>query len=72
MKKAKETLAGRIIEIPLWPLSQKELKGKSHENIIDILFSEGIGALEATSVKYSEIFEWIVYGGYREIQKITS
>jgi len=35
MKKAKETLAGRIIEIPMWSFSQKELQHKSDENIID-------------------------------------
>ena len=42
MKKAKDTLAGRIIEIVMWPLSQKELKGKYEENIIDLLFSKEI------------------------------
>ena len=72
MKKAKETLAGRIIEIPLWPFSQKELQGKPHENLIDILFSEGIEGLDATNIKHTEIFGSIVNGGYPEIQKITS
>ena len=72
MKKTKETLAGRIIEIPLWPLSQKELHGKADENMIDILFTEGIERLRATTIKYYEVFESIINGGYPEIQKISS
>jgi len=72
MKKAKETLAGRIIEIPMWPLSQKELHDKADENIIDILFGQGVEHLKSTNVTHDELFTSIVNGGYPEIMKIDS
>ncbi len=72
MKKAKDTLAGRIIEIPLWPLSQKELHDKAEENIIDILFRKGIDGLESTDISYKNILASVINGGYPEIAKIDS
>ena len=72
MKRAKETLAGRIIEIPLWPLSQKELHDKADENIIDILFGQGVDHLKGNNVTYDEVLTSIVNGGYPEIVKIDS
>ena len=72
MKKAKETLAGRIIEIPMWPLSQKELHFKADENIIDLLFSQGVEKLKSITMTYIELLTAIVNGGYPEIMKIHS
>ena len=72
MKRAKDTLAGRIIEIVLWSLSQKELQNKPSENIIDILFSKEISSLRPTPIGHEEIFSAIVNGGYPEIMKIAS
>ncbi len=72
MKKAKDTLAGRIIEIAMWSLSQKELHNKADENIIDTLFNYGIESLKSTKITQSELFGSIVNGGYSEIQKINS
>ena len=72
MKKAKETFAGRIIEIPLWPLSQKELHDKADENIIDILFGQGVEHLKGNNITYDEVLTSIVNGGYPEIVKIDS
>jgi predicted AAA+ superfamily ATPase len=72
MKKAKETLAGRIVEIPMWPLSQKELHNKADENIIDILFSQGVKKLINNNIAYDEVLTSIVNGGYPEIIKIDS
>ena len=72
MKKAKDTLAGRIIEIPMWPLSQKEFNGKPEENIVDILFSTGIKGLNTAHIPYTDLLTAIVQGGYPEITKIDS
>lgn len=72
MKKAKDTLAGRIIEIVMWPLSQKELKGKYEENIIDLLFSKGIDGIMGVDISYDAILKAMLEGGYPEIQKIES
>lgn len=72
MKKAKDTLAGRIIEISMWPLSQKEIRNKSEENLIDTLFSKGVDGLKSISISYEEILTAIINGGYPEILKIDS
>ncbi|OQX58437.1 MAG: ATPase, partial [Helicobacteraceae bacterium 4484_230] len=72
MKKARDTLAGRLIEIRMWPLSQKELNRKPEENIVDTLFNKGIGSLHTADINYSEILGAIVGGGYPEIDKIDS
>lgn len=72
MKKAKDTLAGRIIEISMYPLSQKELHNKADENIIDILFTKGVKGLTSVKKSYSETLEAILNGGYPEILKIDS
>ena len=72
MKKAKETLAGRIIEIPMYPLSQKEIHHKPEENIIDILFTEGVEGLRCDKKSVTELLEAVLKGGYPEILKIDT
>lgn len=72
MKKAKDTLAGRIIEILMWPLSQKEIHHKSDENVIDRFFSEGMASLQCDHIPYDTILSAILKGGYPEILKIDS
>ena len=72
MKRAKDTLAGRIVEIVLWSLSQKEIHHKPSENIIDRLFTQGVEALTTNPIEHNELFEAIVNGGYPEIMKIDS
>ena len=72
MKKAKDTLAGRIIEIGMWPLSQKEIHNKPDENLLDLLFTSGVTSLKNNPVTYDELLLAILKGGYPEIQKIDS
>ena len=72
MKKAKDTLAGRIIEILMWPLSQKELQNKSNDNIIDMLFDFEEKKIKPNKISYEHILKAIINGGYPEIHKIES
>lgn len=72
MKAAKDTLAGRIIEVAMWPLSQKELHHKPEENIIEILFRQGVDGLTPGPIPYDDLLNTIVLGGYPEIHKIGS
>lgn len=72
MNRAKDTLAGRVIEIQMWPLSQKELHDKANENVIDSLFSFKIDKIKTANISYATILEAIINGGYPEIQKIDS
>ena len=72
MKKAKETLAGRIIEIPMYPLSQKEIHHKADENMIDTLFTKGVEGVKSVKKSFVEVLECILKGGYPEILKIET
>lgn len=72
MKKAKDTLAGRLIEIPMWPLSQKEIHAKPDDNLIDHLFRHGLADIAIEKVPYAELMAAMVLGGYPEILKIAS
>ncbi|MEA2017070.1 MAG: ATP-binding protein, partial [Campylobacterota bacterium] len=72
MKSARDTLAGRVIEIQMMPLSAKELNHKSDENLIDILFQSDIEQLTTTDISYKDILNSIINGGYPEIQKIDT
>ncbi len=72
MKATKDTLAGRIIEISMWPLSQKEIHHKANENIVDVLFKEDISTLKISKISYNTILNSIINGGYPEILKIKT
>ena len=72
MKKTKDTLAGRLIEIKMWPLSQKELHNKPTENIIDLLFDFDVTKVKAVDISYENLLKAIIDGGYPEIKKIAS
>ena len=69
MKTAKDTLAGRIIEINLYPLSLKEKRERADENIIDALFEKNF----TLSIKDSKrLITDIINGGYPEILKFET
>lgn len=72
MRKAQDTLAGRLIEISMWPLSAKEKSDKAKENIIDALFKGGVDTLKSVDVPLEDVFQAIIDGGYPEVQKIKS
>ena len=69
MKQTKDTLAGRIIEVDLFPFSAKERQGKPEENIIDKLFAK---ELDVTLKNHKDIMEDIITGGYPESLKLET
>lgn len=69
MKQAQDTLAGRIIEIDLAPLSIKEKQGKSEENIIDKLFDYYFDITKTTS---QQVVKDILQGGYPDVQPLQT
>jgi len=69
MKKTKDTLAGRIIELSLYPLSAKELNNKPTQNVVDMLFERDFSCERVDS---DVIEESIISGGYPEILKLDS
>jgi len=54
----------------LYPYSMKEFYGKA-ENVIDLLLGD-ISKLSLASLEHEEIQNHIIFGGYPEIQKITT
>lgn len=72
MKSCKDTLAGRIIEIKMHTLSQKEINNKSEENIIDMLFQNNISKLKTNDISYNSILKSIIKGSYPQMQKNLS
>ena len=67
MKKTKDTLAGRIIELSLYPLSAKERNNKASENVVDMLFDRDFSCSKIDS---SVIEETIISGGYPELLRL--
>jgi len=64
-KQSKDTLAGRLCELRLHPLSSKEKNNKTDENIIDKLLKRDF---KLTKKDYSdEVIKHILDGGYPEI-----
>jgi len=64
-KDAKDTLAGRLCELRLHPLSSKEKKDKADENVIEKLLKRDF---KLPQKEYSdEIIQHILDGGYPEI-----
>jgi len=69
MKKTKDTLAGRIIELSLYPLSIKEKNNKATENVVDMLFDKDFHCQKIDS---KIIEENIILGGYPEVLRLDS
>lgn len=69
-KEVKDTLAGRIIELALYPLSMKEKKKKPDENIIQKLFNKNFKVKKYDY--YDELISHILDGGYPEILKLST
>lgn len=68
-KESKDTLAGRLCELRLHPLSSKEKNDKPDENIIEKLLKRDFKLLKKD---YSEdIVKHILDGGYPEILELT-
>ncbi len=69
MKQTKDTLAGRIVELNLYPLSIKERENKAQENVVDKLFSYDFNT---TEVETNRVVEDILKGGYPDVQNLNS
>ncbi|MDD3775968.1 MAG: AAA family ATPase [Sulfurovaceae bacterium] len=68
-KESKDTLAGRLCELRLHPLSSKEKNGKPHENIIEKLLKRDF---KVPKKEYSDaVYEHILDGGYPEILELS-
>ena len=69
MKTTKDTLAGRIIEVTLYPLSIKEKQAKADENVIDKLFAYDFSS---ETIDAEIVAADILKGGYPDVQRLES
>jgi len=69
IKQTKDTLAGRIVELTLYPLSIKERANKAQDNVIDRLFSHDFSTIE---VETNRVVEDILKGGYPDVQSLET
>jgi predicted AAA+ superfamily ATPase len=69
MKQAKDTLAGRIIELELYGLSLKEKLKEPQSNCVNSLFNH---AFESKRISYNEIVDQIIRGGYPEALRLNT
>jgi predicted AAA+ superfamily ATPase len=69
MKATKDTLAGRIIEINLYPLSIKEKAKKADDNIVDRLFSQDFSV---ENIPTDKVISDILKGGYPDVQELET
>lgn len=69
-KNLADTLAGRLAILELFPLTCKEINGKT-ENILGILFNASFGK-RTLSIDENSLIERILIGGYPEVSNIDS
>ena len=67
MSSIKESLAGRMVSVSLYPLSYFELNNCS-KNIIDMLFDSSIKTFDFKTLKYEAMIEQMVTGGFPSVQ----
>ncbi|WP_457572337.1 ATP-binding protein [Desulfovulcanus sp.] len=64
LKRCSETLAGRVVELTLWPLSAKEKNQKPFDNPVETIFTKGVEALDVDDSVGASLLTHIVEGGY--------
>jgi len=71
MSTIRESLAGRMVSVSLFPLSYFEING-CRENVIDMLFEEKIQSFDFKRLNYEQMIEQIVTGGFPSVQGKSS
>jgi len=64
LKKSNESLAGRLIELTMYPFSAKEKNQDIDTNFVDILFEEEISKLKVMPSQLKQVKQFIIEGGY--------
>ncbi len=64
LKKSNESLAGRLIELTMYPFSAKEKNHDTKTNVIDILFEKTLSSLSINEKACDNVPRFIIEGGY--------
>lgn len=64
LNRANESLAGRLIELTMYPFSAKEKNHDTSTNFLDYLFEGSIEKLRVTKQQSENVKQFIIEGGY--------
>ena len=64
LKKSNESLAGRLIELTMYPFTAKERSGDISSNIVDMLFSTPTQYLKYNKENSKRVLKYILEGSY--------
>jgi len=64
LKKSNESLAGRLIEITMYPFSAKEKNRDIKTNVVDMMFEQPLSSLKNDVKNSDKITKYILEGGY--------
>ncbi len=64
LKKSNESLAGRVIELTMYPFSAKEKNQDINVNFVDQLFDEPINRLAIKKPQPEKVKQFVIEGGY--------
>jgi len=64
LKNSNETLAGRLIELTMYPFSAKEKNGDIKNNVVDMFFNQDILSMKTDVRTCEKIPKFIIEGGY--------
>jgi len=64
LKKSNESLAGRLIELTMYPFSAKEKNQDTKTNVVDMLFEKKLSSLNIDKKACDNLPRFIIEGGY--------
>ena len=64
LKKSNESLAGRLIELAMYPFSAKEKNHDTKTNVVDMLFEKTLSSLSINEKACDNVPRFIIEGGY--------
>ena len=64
LKQSNESLAGRLIELTMYPFSAKEKNQDIDTNIVDVLLDGDVNKLKIASSQLEQVKQFIIEGGY--------
>jgi predicted AAA+ superfamily ATPase len=72
LKKSNESLAGRLIELTMYPFSARERNGDISSNLVDELFADKLSLKAVDKGNSAKLDQFVVTGGYPVAFKLSS
>ena len=72
LKNSEESLAGRLIELTMYPFTAKEKNQDIYTNVVDMLFDKKLTDIELANSNYGQLDKYVLEGGYPLAFMMTS